>query len=87
MANRQPMPRSSYSAQYFNYGYMPTYAYKPDETKQFPQTSLAVKASTYQQEYRDKLAMTKNIDFKELDCFRDKFKYSSLYAEIPTSPS
>jgi hypothetical protein len=47
--NRQPIPRSSYSAQYLNYGHIPTYSYKPDTIRQSPETSLAIKASTYQQ--------------------------------------
>lgn len=68
------MPRSSYSTQYLNYGHVPTYCYKPDSIRQTPETSLAIKASNYQQEYKEKLALTKGINFKELDCFRDKFK-------------
>jgi len=36
--------------------------------------SLAVKASSYQQEYKEKLGLSKNISMKELDCYRDKFK-------------
>lgn len=49
IVDRQPMPRSSYSAQYLNYGNISTYSYKPDITPTFPEASLAVKASTYQQ--------------------------------------
>ncbi len=62
--NRQPMPRSSYSAQYLNYGHIPTYTYKADGVAPFPEASLAVKASTYQQEYKEKLNMTKSIDIR-----------------------
>ena len=46
------MERSSYSAQYLNYGYMPTYSHKPDNVAQTSGASLAVKASSYQQEYK-----------------------------------
>lgn len=53
---------------------MPIYSYKESHLKQQPECSLAVKASNYQQEYKEKLGLTKNIDFKELDCFKDKFK-------------
>jgi len=62
--NRQPMPRSSYSAQYLNYGHIPTYSYKPDTIRQSPEASLAVKASTYQQEYKDKLGVINKVNFK-----------------------
>ena len=34
--NRQPMERSSYSAQYLNYGSVPTYNHKADSLPQFP---------------------------------------------------
>ena len=50
--NRQPIPRSSYSAQYLNYGHIPTYSYKSDNIRQSPETPLAIKASTYQKEYK-----------------------------------
>jgi hypothetical protein len=67
------MGRSSYSAQYLNYGYIPTYSHKA-EGMHYGGASLAVKASTYQQEYKEKLGLSKNISVKELDCFHDKFK-------------
>ena len=43
------MERSSYSAQYLNYGYVPTYNHKNDSIPQTTGMSLAVKASSYQQ--------------------------------------
>jgi hypothetical protein len=73
--NRQPMERSSYSTQFLNYGYVPTYSHKADSVPQFG-GSLAVKASSYQQEYKEKLGMSKNINVKDLDCTQDKFRYT-----------
>ena len=67
------MERSSYSAQFLNYGLVPTYSHKIENVPQLG-GSLAIKASTYQQEYKEKLGMNKNINMKELDCYRDKFK-------------
>jgi hypothetical protein len=46
------MERSSYSAQYLNYGYVPTYSHKVDSVPQTAGGSLAIKASSYQQEYK-----------------------------------
>jgi hypothetical protein len=80
------MPRSSYSAQYLNYGHIPTYCYQSGDVPPFPESSIAMKASTYQQEYKEKLSMTRNIDFKELDCFRNKFKYTFGYLETQIFP-
>lgn len=77
------MPRSSYSAQYLNYGHIPTYKHKGDGVQPFPDASLTVKSSTYQQEYKDKLDLIKTMDIRDLDCTRDKFKYSISYQEIP----
>jgi hypothetical protein len=51
-ANRQPLPRSSYAAQYLNYGHLVPYAHKPSCVRFDPEVSLAVTASTYQQEYK-----------------------------------
>lgn len=44
---------------------------------------MAVKASTYQEEYTEKLGITKKIDFKELDCYKDKFQYHFSYHRNP----
>ena len=46
------MERSSYSAQFLNYGYVPTYCHSNDSVPQSSGASLAVKASSYQQEYK-----------------------------------
>ena len=68
------MEKSSYSTEYLNYGHIPTYSHKNDGISPSLGVSLAVKASSYQQEYKEKLALTNNIDFKELDCYQNKFK-------------
>lgn len=68
------MERSSYSTQYLSYGYIPTYCHKADSVVQFSGNSLAVKASTYQHEYKEKLGLNKTISVKDLDCYYDKFK-------------
>lgn len=86
-ANRQPLPRSSYAAQFLNYGHLAPYAHKPSAVRQEPEVSLAVTASTYQQEYKEKLAMTSPVGFRDLDCYRDKFAYPFLNAAAPTCPS
>ena len=52
---------------------MPTFKSRPN-TDTLPSHSLAVKASTYQQEFKDKYNLTTNIDFRELDCYKNKFK-------------
>jgi hypothetical protein len=39
-----------------------------------PETSLAVTASTYQQEYKEKLALTGVVSFTDLDCYRNKIQ-------------
>lgn len=72
-ANRQPLPRSSYASQFLNYGQLPSYSHKPSSLLQ-PEASLAVTASTYQQEYRDKLAQTGTVSFTGLDCYRNKIQ-------------
>jgi hypothetical protein len=77
-ANRQPLPRSSYAAQFLNYGHLVPYAHKQSAVRHGPEVSLAVTASTYQQEYKEKLAMTSSVSFKDLDCYRDKFQYTCL---------
>lgn len=81
------MERSSYSAQYLNYGYVPTYSHKVDSVAQTTGSSLAVKASSYQQDYKEKLGLNKTINVKDLDCWHDKFKYFLSYEETLISHS
>lgn len=74
-ANRQPLPRSSYASQFLNYGQLPSYSHKPSSLLLHPEaSSLAVTASTYQQEYKEKLAQTGTVSFTDLDCYRDKIQ-------------
>ena len=81
------MPRSNYSAQYLNYGLVPNYSYKPDDTRHYNDASGGNRNSAYQQEFKEKLSMTTKISHKELDCCKDKFKYLFIEVGTLTSPS
>lgn len=68
------MPRSNYSAQYLNYGVVPNMSCKPERLRMGQPVTSTVRNSSYQQEFRDKTNMTHNINGKDLDCAKDKFK-------------
>ena len=51
---------------------MPRFSYHEKSSEIIPSKSLPINASAYQTEFTNK--KTERVNFKELDCYRDKFK-------------
>jgi hypothetical protein len=73
IANRQPLPRSSYDREYLNYGTLPMFNYKPHDSKH-ASSKMNVKTSNYQDAFKEKQIELKQINYKDLDCVKDKLK-------------
>ena len=50
--------------------------------KPLPNSALCVKTSTYENNFPDKSGEVKIIDYRELDCAKNKLKYIMYYEEI-----
>ena len=75
--NRQPIPRSTYSCEYLTYGTMPKYRYKEDNGLVAMERASAGMGSTYKNDFKEiKNGKSAKMDFKDLDCYQDKFKYA-----------
>ena len=70
------MTRSAYGRDFLNYGSLPTFKYTPQHNQIFPSFSRPKQQTSYDTEFTAK--NSKKIDFKELDCFKDKFKYKFM---------
>lgn len=70
--NNQPLPRSSYGCDYLAYNNLPKYKYEQSTTTQAMPT-MGKRNSSYQEDFTIK--KIEKINFKELDCYQDKFKY------------
>ena len=68
------MPATSYATQFTSKHGAMLPSQEPFR-KALPKSSLCVKTSTYQNEFSSKLDEVKTIDYRELDCAKNKLRY------------
>ena len=71
--NNQPLPRSSYDRDFLTYGTLPKFSYRQDSSNIMPGGRASLDKSCYRADFTAK--QPDRVNFKELDCFKDKFKY------------
>jgi hypothetical protein len=85
--NRQQLPESSYTS---HYPLLPPRLPFPSQEpiwKPLPDSDLCVKASSYRQEFGPKSPSAVQFEPREMDCTRNKIKYSVRYSGTSRFPS
>ena len=72
--NRTKILESSYMNHYPQHKSGLTFPSQEPIRRPLPNTSLAVKNSTYQNQFDDKSASVKLMDYRDMDCTRNKLK-------------
>lgn len=65
---------TSYEKEFLNYQSFPTFPKQLPSSVGLPNTTLTIKTSTYQNHFEDKNRSVKIIDYRDLDCVRNKIK-------------
>ena len=79
------MPLTSYATQFMQKNGVTLPSQEPIR-KALPNSPLCVKTSTYQNTFPNKSSEVKIIDYRELDCAKNKLKYFILDKETSTYP-
>jgi hypothetical protein len=66
---------TSYEKEFLNYQSFPTFPKQRPSNVGLPDAPLSVKTSNYQNQFNDKSSEVRVIDYRELDCTRNKLKY------------
>ena len=73
LCSHQPLPRSTYGREFLTYGNLPKFNYKQGCSQIVPSGSKKPQKSSYETDFTAKKPDLTN--FRELDCYKDKFKY------------
>lgn len=73
VSNNQPLPRSSYNTEFLNYGALPVFKCKPESTNHAV-SKLHFTTSNYTDAFKTKKIELKQINYKDLDAYRDKIR-------------